>query len=225
MSGILYVVATPIGNLEDITLRAISTLKLVDAVVAEDTRHSKKLLSHLGISKNLISYFEYSSHYKAEAIVEKLIQGFNLALISDAGTPTLSDPGARLVALSRKNNISVIPIPGPSALLAALSVSGLPTEPLHFWGFLSPKPSKRKRVYQQILTLEGVHGFYESCHKIEKRLEEWKEYLNGYFIFIGKELTKKFEQTWVGPMEQVYEDFKLSEVRGEYTVLVSQKSF
>ncbi|MBX7148164.1 16S rRNA (cytidine(1402)-2'-O)-methyltransferase [bacterium] len=222
----LYIVSTPIGNLSDITFRAVETLKTVDAILAEDTRHTRPLLNHYGIQKELISYFEYSKSNKEDYILRRLEAGESMALVSDAGTPTLSDPGARLVAAALEKGIEVVPIPGVSALITALSVAGLPTEPLHFWGFLSPKPSKRKRVYDKVLSLEeGIHCFYETTHKIEKRLVEWNEYFKDYHFCVGREMTKKFESFYYGTLETIIPQIKGDQTKGEFVVLLSKEKF
>lgn len=223
MSGTLYIVATPIGNLEDITLRALRILKEADGVVAEDTRRTLPLLTHYGIQKKLISYFEYSKQNKAEHILKLLEDGENLALVSDAGTPTLADPGARLISQAHQRGIPVVPVPGPSAMLAALSASGFPTDPFHFWGFLSPSGGKRRKAYALMASLDGSHCFYESPHKILKRLEEWKIAFKDYFIFVGREITKKFETIHVGSVEDVATTLLQEEPRGEYTVIISKE--
>ncbi len=221
MSGTLYIVATPLGNLEDITLRAIRVLKECDVVVAEDTRRTRPLLSHFGIEgKEVISFFEHSHSGRRQHIINFLLGGQNLALVSDAGTPTLSDPGAKLVAACYENGITVIPVPGPSALMTALSVAGFPTDPLHFWGFLSPSPQKRRKVYRQIVEMDGVHSFYVSPHKLVRHLEEWKECFADWNFFVGREMTKKFEEYVRGSCSQIEEHFKKVEPRGEYTVLL-----
>ncbi len=222
MTGTLYMVATPIGNLEDITLRALRILKEVDYVVAEDTRHTRKLLSHFDIHKNLLSYFEYSRQKKIEHIIQLLHDGKNLALVSDAGTPVLSDPGTCLVSEARRQNIPVIPIPGPSALPCALSVSGFLGQPLHFWGFLSPSRSKRKKLYLKIRNMEGIHCFLDAPHKIKKNSEEWGDYFSDYLFFLGREMTKKFEEYISGDYTCIREHFNQTEIRGEYTVLISK---
>lgn len=225
MSGTLYIVATPIGNLEDMTLRALRLLKEVDGVIAEDTRRTRQLLTHFNIHQNCDSYFEYSKKSKAPAILSRLKNGENLALVSDAGTPVLSDPGARLVNLAHEAGIPVVPVPGPSALLAALSVCGYPTEPLHFWGFLSPSRSKRKKVYRNIMDIKGIHVLYESPHKIVFHFNEWEAYFADYYFFVGREMTKKFEEFFRGSYGPVFEDLKKSEARGEYTVVLSREIF
>lgn len=221
----LYIVATPIGNLEDMTSRALNIFKEADAIVCEDTRHTLPLLSRYGISKPVLAYFEYSKKNRMEGILKRLSEGQSLALVTDAGTPAISDPGARLIAEARRRGISIVPIPGPSSIITCLSISGLPTEPFHFWGFLSPSASKRRKIYHQILTLEGSHGFFESPHKLTKHLDEWSNYFLDYNFFVAKELTKKFETHWFGKLKEVTEEIKQSEVRGEYTVILSKESF
>jgi 16S rRNA (cytidine1402-2'-O)-methyltransferase len=223
--GTLYIVATPIGNLEDITHRALRILSEVDGVLAEDTRHTWPLLHHFGIQKKMISYFEHTSERKTEDLVRQLKEGSTFALVSDAGTPCLSDPGARLVGEARRQGVTVVPIPGPSAAMAALMVAGLPTEPFHFWGFLSPSRGKRRKVYDHVLNLKGTHCFYESPHKILKHIEEWKEEFPDFYCLVAKELTKKFETTWSGTVADVAKQLKTTEIRGEFTVLFSKESF
>lgn len=224
MTGTLYIVATPLGNLEDITLRAIRILKEeVDTVLAEDTRRTRPLLNHLGVKKKVISYFEYSKGKKDDEIIRRLLDGENYALVTDAGTPGLSDPGSKLVCRARAEGIDVFPIPGPTALGCALSVSGLPTEPLHFWGFLPMTGSKRKKIYARILELEGAHCFYMSPHKLLKYMEEWAEFFGDYYVFVGKEMTKKFETYFFGPYTKVMEEIREHHLGGEYTVLLSSR--
>lgn len=221
MSGILSIVATPLGNLEDMTLRAIRILKECDVVVAEDSRRTRPLLSHFGIEgKEIISFFEHSHKGRQQHIINYLKAGRHLALVSDAGTPTLSDPGARLVAACYDEKIQVVPIPGASALLTALSVSGFPTEPLHFWGFLSPSPQKRRKVYRTIVDMQGVHAFYASPHKLHKLAQEWKDFFPDWYFFVGREMTKKFEEYKRGTCPEVCDSLLAVEPRGEYTVLL-----
>lgn len=223
MAGTLYIVSTPIGNLEDITLRALRILKEVDFVAAEDTRRTLPLLTHFGTSKKIISYFEYSKQKRQDQILDLLEDGQNGALLCDAGTPTLSDPGARLVGQCWARGISVVPIPGPSALLTALAVAGMPTEPLHFWGFLPPTRSKRNAIYEKIASLEGTHAVYESCHRIVKRVTEWQERFGEFQLFVAREMTKKFEEFWRGAVAEVASSMRSADLRGEFTVLFSRR--
>ncbi len=222
-AGTLYIVATPIGNLEDITQRALRILGEVDCVLAEDTRHSRPLLNHYGIQSRLESYHEYSSPKRAAGLVARLDGGQSMALLTDAGTPGVSDPGARLVLAASKAGIEIVPIPGVSALTTAMMVAGLPTEPLHFWGFLSPRPARRKRVYQKVLELDGTHCFFESPHKLLKHIEEWKEYFADFECFIGREMTKQFETLKRGKFIDLYDEIVSESPRGEYTILFARE--
>jgi 16S rRNA (cytidine1402-2'-O)-methyltransferase len=215
------VVATPLGNLGDITLRALEILKSVDGVLAEDTRHSRPLLTHFGINTPLSCFFEWTRQSRLEGIIDRLTQGQNLALITDAGTPGISDPGARLVQRAHEVGVSVIPIPGASAPFCALSVAGFPTDPFHFWGFLPVKNGKRSKLYEMMLNLEGTHGWFESPHKWKKRLAEWMEHFDDRYIFVGREMTKKFETYTRGRLAEVGPQLLKIEPRGEYTVLMT----
>lgn len=223
MPGTLYIVATPIGNLNDITARALQTLKEVDFILAEDTRRTLPMLTHFGIQKKIVSYFEYSKDNKTEWILSELEKGLSLALVSDAGTPTISDPGARLVAKAYARNIEVISIPGPVAFVTAVSMSGFPTEPLHFWGFLPPSNSKRRKIYDLISNLDGIHCFYEPPYKLLKHFEEWCKSFPDYFIFVAKEITKKFESKWRGRVSEVFETVKTENIRGEYVICLTKE--
>src|SRR5208283_466138 len=171
MAGVLYLVATPIGNLEDITLRAVRVLREADLIACEDTRHTRKLLDHIGISKPLVSYHEHNEAARAAELVEKLVGGANVALVSDAGTPLLSDPGYRLVEAAIAAGIQVIPIPGPSAALSALAGSGLATDSFHFCGFLPPKASQRRKTMESLREERCTLIFYEAPHRILETLE------------------------------------------------------
>ncbi len=202
-TGRLYVVATPIGNLDDITLRAVRILKEVDFIICEDTRHSKKLLSHLGISKRLLSYYKPCESVKAKAIIAEIISGKNAALISDAGTPAISDPGELLVREARAHNIEVIPIPGPSSLTAALSVSGFKTQPFIFEGFL---PKKKKEValrLEELKKLSLTAVFYVPARDLESFLEVAKEIIPDRKIMIARELTKIHEEIKIGKAHEL----------------------
>jgi len=221
--GTLYVVATPIGNLEDITQRALRVLTEVPLIAAEDTRRGQGLLSHFGISNRLTSFFEYTREGKLDSLIHHLEGGKDLAIISDAGTPTISDPGVRLIAKAHEAGILVVPIPGASAMITLLSIAGFPTEPFHFWGFLPPKNSKRKRIYESIQSMEGVHCFYESPHKLKKHLLEWELYLKDCFFCVGREMTKKFETYYRGRLEDIKEKLAAEGDRGELSVVVTKE--
>lgn len=225
--GNLYIVATPIGNLEDITLRAIRTLKEVDCILCEDTRTTKKLLDKYDIHTKTISYNAHSTNSKNSLITKMLSEGKNLALVSDAGTPCISDPGVMLVSDVRKefgNNIKVIPIPGPSALISALSASGVSSATFTFLGFL-PHKKGRETLFKEIASSEEVIVFYESTHRILKTLESLDKYSPTFKIVIARELTKEFEQFVEGTAREVLEYFNdhPDKQRGEFVVIVVPK--
>lgn len=194
MSGTLFVVATPIGNLEDLTFRALRTLKEVDAIAAEDTRRTSKLLAHYGVSKPLVSLHEHNEHREAPKLVGRMVSGQSLALVSDAGTPGISDPGTTLVRLAREAGVRVVPIPGPSAVTAALSVSGLPATPFTFLGFPPPSGQARERWLEQLHQQTGALVFFEAPHRIVATMDEAKLYLSERPIMCLREATKINEE-------------------------------
>jgi len=221
--GTLYVVATPIGNLGDISLRALEVLKTVDVILCEDTRHTKKLLSHFEIHRPLVSYHQHSALQKAEKILSDIKAGKSAALVTDAGTPGISDPGNILVEAAYSNAIPVLCVPGPSALTAALSVSGFPTDRFVFHGFL-PHKKGRQTLLKEISESKKTSVFFESTHRIEKALEQLKEYLStDREIFIARELTKKFETHYRGNIENVSNELKKDSIKGEFVVVVRGK--
>lgn len=221
--GKLFIVATPIGNLADITLRAIETLKSVDLILCEDTRVSQKLLQHYQIIKPLVSYHHHSDTKKITEIIQQLRLGKSIALISDAGTPGISDPGNKLideVVNDLGDEVEIISIPGPSALIAALAISGLPTDRFSFFGFL-PHKKGRLTMLQEIATSSETTVFYESTHRIMKALEQLMPLVgNNRKIVIGRELTKKFETIYRGNIKKVIEKLKSGEQKGEFVVIV-----
>jgi len=219
----LFVVATPIGNLEDITLRALKVLKEADLIAAEDTRETRKLLSHYGISTPLTSYYEHNEREKAPFLLEKLRGGKNIALASDAGTPAISDPGYRLVKLAAGEGIQVISIPGPSSLTSALSISGLPTSEFTFKGFIPASFSRRKRFFLSLKGEEQTFVMYESPRRLKKTLEDMKEILCDAEIAIARELTKIHEEVIRGTIDEAMETLKEREVRGEVTIVLRTK--
>jgi 16S rRNA (cytidine1402-2'-O)-methyltransferase len=222
MSGKLFVVATPIGNLEDITLRAIRTLKECDFILCEDTRRAKILLKHYGIEKPLISYFEGNEEKRIPEVIDLLREGKNIALISDAGTPLISDPGYRLVKRCREEGIDVLPVPGPSAVIAALSVSGLETDRFMFLGFPPQKIGKRRKLLEEIKDFEGSLVFYLSPYDIKEFLEEVLEILGDRRVCICREMTKFFEEYLYGKLSEVKDKVK---EKGEFVVIVGKQHF
>jgi len=219
-SGILYICGTPIGNLEDITLRALKVLKKVKLIAAEDTRHTKKLLNHYQINTKITSYYEYNKFKKAPYLVEILKNGQDIALVSDAGMPGISDPGYVLVNLALKNNIKIIPVPGVSALITALVVSGLPTDKFVFEGFLPRKIKERKRYFKSIENEERTLIFYETPHRLKRTLKDMLEIWGDRKIVIARELTKKFEEIIRGNLSQVISEINTKEIKGEITLVV-----
>ena len=226
MHGVLYIVATPIGNLDDISLRAIETLKSVDLIAAEDTRHSRQLLNHLGIETRMISCHEHNESARAEEIIQKLEAGSDIALISDAGTPLISDPGYRLVRAARRRGIRVSPIPGANSMIAALCAAGLPTENFHFSGFLSSKSTERGKQLEAMRDLQGTLVLFESSHRIESLLRQLAQIFPENPCVVAKELTKLHEQflqgTAVELLKQFAEDNKLG--KGEFVVLIDNSA-
>lgn len=217
-AGRLYIVATPIGNLDDITYRAVKTLKAVDAVAAEDTRHSLKLLSALGIQKPLISYWSENEKARSEEVLSSLRAGFSVALISDAGTPGISDPGSVLIRKAIDEGIEVIPIPGPSAAIAALSVSGLPTEEFTFIGFLPAKSGQRRKRLQQLALEERTLVFYEAPHRILEMVHDLFAIFGDRQAFVMREISKLHEQVFRGTLSQILGQLGTSTIAGEYVV-------
>jgi len=219
-SGILYICGTPIGNLEDITLRSLKILKEVNLIAAEDTRHTLKLLNHYQINTKVTSYYEYNKFKKAPYLVEILKNGQDIALVSDAGMPGISDPGYVLIDLALKNNIKIIPVPGVSALITALVVSGLPTDKFVFEGFLPRKIKERKRYFKSIENEERTIIFYEAPHRLKKALKDMLEILGDRKVVIARELTKLYEEIIRGKLSQVLTEISTKEVKGEITLIV-----
>jgi 16S rRNA (cytidine1402-2'-O)-methyltransferase len=217
--GVLYIVSTPIGNLDDITLRAIKVLSGVDLVAAEDTRKTKILLDHLSISKPMLSYYSYNETRRVPELLQKLGEGKSIALVTDAGTPGISDPAFAIIKAALDHRLKVLPIPGASAVLPALVASGLPTERFVFEGFL-PVKKGRKSKFEQLRAEERTIVIYESPFRIVKTVEDVGEYLGERRIAIVRELTKKFEETIRGTVSEVLEQLKKKTPRGEYVLVV-----
>jgi len=219
-NGTLYIISTPIGNLEDITLRAIRILKEVDLIAAEDTRHTKILLGKYEIRKPLISYYSYNKIRKKDKIINKLKEGRNIALVSDSGTPGISDPGASLIQSAIQQEIKVEPIPGPTALITALVSSGKPTNKFVFEGFLSNKQGKRKKQLENLKNEKRTIIIYESCHRITKFLEDALSVMGDRDIVIARELTKKFEEIKRGKISDLLRYFSEQKPRGEFIAIM-----
>ncbi len=222
MSGTLYIVPTPIGNLEDITLRALRVLKECDLVACEDTRQSLKLLTHFGISKPLVSFYSYNQQHKMPMLIDKLLNGQNIALVSDGGTPAISDPGYILVKEAVSRGIKTEPLPGASAVITALVGSGLPTDGFVFCGFLKRKPGKMRKELAKSAKLGKTIIFYESPHRILKTVEICMEVFGETAqICLAREITKKFEEFIRGSIKEVSENINSGkEILGEFVVLV-----
>lgn len=221
--GTLFIVATPIGNLEDITLRALRVLKEADYVLCEDTRVTKKLFEHYQIKTLTLSYHQHSGKARVNLIIELLKSGKNLALVADAGTPCISDPGSQLVAevlTIKKDDCNVVPIPGPSAITSAISVSGMQIDKFLFFGFL-PHKKGRQTLLKKISESEYPVVLYESVHRIGKLLEELSD--QNYQLVVCRELTKKFETIYRGTVEEVKAKLKKEEIKGEFVVIIYKK--
>jgi 16S rRNA (cytidine1402-2'-O)-methyltransferase len=219
-TGCLYLVATPIGNLEDITLRAIRILKEADLIACEDTRQTQKLLNHYGIRKEMVSYHEHNELTRSPELVIELEQGAQIALVSDAGTPGISDPGHRLVTLCLRHHIPVVPIPGPSALVAALAASGLPTEEFLFVGFLPARAGARRKALDSLKAESRTLIFYEAPHRVVETLADALEILGTRPAVIAREVTKIHEEFLRGPLAELLESARKRAPRGEITLLI-----
>lgn len=220
MNGILYIVSTPIGNLEDITLRALRVLKEVDVIAAEDTRHSLKLLNHYGISKPLISYWGGKEKVKAKEVFQRLNSGESVALISDAGTPGISDPGNVLIRKAIEEGIDIVPIPGPTAFIPALSISGFSTEEFIFLGFLPVKQSQRQKALKELSFEKRTIVIYEAPHRILRSIADMEEIFGERRAVLVKEMTKIYEKTIRGNISEILECLKDSKIAGEYVVVI-----
>src|SRR2546427_2421105 len=212
MTGSLYIVATPIGNLEDITQRALRVLGEVDFVACEDTRHTRKLLNHYGINAKTISYHEHNERERAAELLARLQDGANVAIVSDAGTPAVSDPGFRLVRLAAENGVRVVPIPGPTALISALVASGLPTDEFFFSGFLPARTSARRARLEALRRLATTLIFYEAPHRIAATLNDAREILGERKAVVARELTQMHEELARGRLSGLAERYASSEI-------------
>jgi 16S rRNA (cytidine1402-2'-O)-methyltransferase len=224
MAGKLYIVSTPIGNLKDITLRAIETLNEVDFIICEDTRVTSILLKQYNIIKQLISFNAVSETKKIPAVIERLLRGQSYALVSDSGTPAISDPGVRLVSEAVKNEIEVITIPGATALISALTISGLPTDSFVFEGFLPQKKGRQKNL-KQLSEEKRTIVLYESSHRIKKLIDELVEYFPERYVVVCRELTKKFEETWRGYPTVLKKDLPEKTIKGEFVIVIASSDW
>ena len=218
--GTLYLVATPIGNLEDITLRALRVLRECDVVAAEDTRRTGQLLKHFEISKPLLSYFQFNEARRSEEIIERLRRGEKVALVTDAGSPGISDPGERVVKAAIAAGLRVEPVPGPCALVAALTASGLATDEFHFIGFLPHKSGQRRNQLEALKSFAGTLVFYESPYRVEKLLGELNDVFPEHTVVLARELTKKFEEFLRGQPAELLAAARQRSLKGEFVVLV-----
>ncbi|SVC85707.1 uncharacterized protein METZ01_LOCUS338561, partial [marine metagenome] len=224
VAGTLYVVGTPIGNLADLTYRAETTLKAVDLIAAEDTRTSRKLLGHYNISTPLVAYHDNNEINQAKKLFDKLNKGDSIAIISDAGTPGISDPGYRIVNLASKKNTEVVTIPGPSAVTAALSISGMPTDHFYFEGFLPPKKGRKTR-FELLESLPATVVIFESPHRVVRTLKDIHNYWGNRIISVCRELTKMHEETLLGTVTDAEIYFSKSKPKGEFVLLVAKKGY
>jgi 16S rRNA (cytidine1402-2'-O)-methyltransferase len=224
--GHLYVVATPIGNLADLTDRARAILGGVDLVACEDTRTTGAMFTRLGLRKELVAYHEHNEIEAAEKLAEQLAAGKSIAIVSDAGTPGLSDPGFRVVRACRRRDLPVVPVPGPSALIAVLSASGLPTNGFLFVGFLPPKSAARISFFEKYRDFDYTLALYESCHRIDKAVDEIVTTLGpARVICVAKEVTKLHETFFVGPAAEVQARLAKASLKGEFVLLIAPADF
>jgi 16S rRNA (cytidine1402-2'-O)-methyltransferase len=219
--GVIYIVSTPIGNLEDITLRALKILRDVDLIAAEDTRRTRKLLSRFDIHTPLVSYFEHNELKRLDKLLTHLKRGKDIALVSDAGTPGISDPGYRLIQEAIEREIPVIPIPGPSAAIAALSIAGLPTDSFAFVGFLPKKGGKRRKLLDKLADSMWTSILYESPHRLMETLEDLLVACGDRQIVVTRELTKAFEEVIRGTITEVIDILKGRRIKGEITLVLA----
>lgn len=225
MSGKLYIVATPIGNLKDITFRAVEILKNVDLIACEDTRHTGKLTSHYEISTTLVSYHQHNKIKRADYLVKELKGGKRIALVSDAGTPGISDPGYYIIKKCVNEDIQVVSIPGPCALVAALTVSGFPTREFFFDGFLPTKKGKRRKRLEELSEIESTIVLYVSKYKMMKVLAVMKDYFQGRKMAVVREMTKKFEEIIRGDVNYIEKYFSEKKIRGEFTFIIAPPGY
>jgi 16S rRNA (cytidine1402-2'-O)-methyltransferase len=224
MPGTLYLVATPIGNLADITHRAVDILRNVSLIACEDTRHTRKLLQHYGLSTKTISYHEHNEQQRAQELVQKLNEGEDVAVVSDAGTPSISDPGFRIVRAAIENDVAVVPVPGPSALISALVAAGLPTDEFFFGGFLPAKSNARRARFTELRSVPGTLVFYEAPHRLSETLNDALETLGEREAVVARELTKLHEEIKRGRLSELAKHYESEEPRGEIVLLIDRNA-
>ena len=222
MPGTLYLVATPIGNLQDISLRALETLKTVDLIACEDTRHTRKLLTHFGITQKLISYHEHNEQERSVELAQMLEEGKNIAVVSDAGTPAICDPSFRIVQKAHEIGTKVVSIPGAVAFVNALIVSGLPTNSIFFGGFLPSKKGERQNRLRQIREISATLVFYETPHRLAKSLADCLEILENRKAVVAREITKLHEEIIRGELKELLEEFTEKQTRGEIVLMIDR---
>lgn len=224
MPGILYLVSTPIGNLQDITLRALAVLKAVDIIACEDTRHSRKLLNHFGIEGKLVSYHEHNEEERAAEFAKQLSSGKSVAVISDAGTPGISDPCFRLVHKAAEIGAQVVPVPGPVAFAAAVVATGLPTDSIFFGGFLPSKKGERRKRLEEVRMVPATLVFYETPHRLEASLADCLAVLGDRKASVARELTKMHEEILRGPLSELIAHFETHPPKGEFVLVIDRVS-
>jgi 16S rRNA (cytidine1402-2'-O)-methyltransferase len=225
MAGILYVVSTPIGNLEDITHRAVRVLSEVDVIACEDTRHTRKLLNHYGVKTKTVSYHEHNERERAAQLLESLESGSDIEIVSDAGTPGISDPGFRIVRLALESGVPVVSVPGPTALISALVASGLPSDEFFFGGFLPARKSQRRTRLMELASIPATLVFYEAPHRIAESLRDAREILGEREAVIARELTKLHEEILRGHLSELAQRFSTGKegARGEMVLMIDRK--
>jgi len=224
MPGTLYLVATPIGNLQDITLRALEVLRSVDVIACEDTRHTRKLLDHFRISNRLISYHQHNEHERSEEFADRLIQGESIAIVSDAGTPGICDPGFRIVLRAIEIGVDVVAIPGAAAFVSAVIVSGLATDSVFFGGFLPAKSGDRRKRLEEVMNVPATVVFYEAPHRLAKSLAQCAEILGGRRAVVARELTKLHEEIARGDLISLAKTFSERKIKGEIVLVIERST-
>jgi len=222
MAGTLYLVATPIGNLADITYRALVVLGKVALIACEDTRHTRKLLQHYGIATKTVSYHEHNEQQRAQELIEILKRGDDVAVVSDAGTPAISDPGFRLVRAAIENDVTIVPVPGPSAVISALAAAGLPTDEFFFGGFLPARANARRTRLSELRAVPGTLVFYEAPHRLAETLKDAHEMLGEREAVVARELTKLHEEIKRGRLSELAQHYANEEPRGEIVLLIDR---